>query len=245
MDFAGESISFDGCTPLGPSDKSVQSQISDSELMNLLQHPSNDPLAGLTHEPQGFPLSEINQSTGKATTEDSPSQRFPNFITYSSYPTDVDSANNLSGPRSMFGPTKKCPSSVSILPSSSKHWPCHSASPSGGGNSSDGTRNGKVEISPASLYRCRDCRVTFTKASYKVHISRRHCTAPTKTRQCDVCQQNFTLLKDLKRHQRRCCPTLEANSEQLEQFACDFCTRSYTRKDSLQHHIRAKHSDGQ
>ena len=36
---------------------------------------------------------------------------------------------------------------------------------------------GKVEISPATLYWCRTCREAFTKASYREHISRRHCTS--------------------------------------------------------------------
>jgi len=123
MKFAGESLSFDGCTPLGPSDKSVQSPTSDSELANLLEYPSNDPLAGLTHESQSFPLSEIGQSTSSATTEDSPSQRFSNFIIHPRYAADIDPTNNSFGLTSTAEPPKTRPSSVSASPSSLNHRP--------------------------------------------------------------------------------------------------------------------------
>jgi len=87
---------------------------------------------------------------------------------------------------------------------------------------------------------CQVCEESFTSPlRYRRHIERRQCRAPSS---CSECGVRFKHARDLRRHQGldgsvASCSQLRGSNTHVERFTCT-CEKTYTRKDSLQRHIK-------
>jgi len=102
--------------------------------------------------------------------------------------------------------------------------------------------DGKMKVDRhASTFSCTTCKEVFTNhLRYRQHIGRRVCTAQCF---CHGCGTTFKHPKDLRRHQGSeasvtSCSKLKASSLARRHFACICGIKPYTRKDSLQRHLK-------
>jgi uncharacterized Zn-finger protein len=123
-----------------------------------------------------------------------------------------------------------------------------SASPSDSSSGSVDAPDGKRKIKVTSVNSvCAVCTRSFSSASrYRHHIDRHSCQAPSE---CHQCGQPLKHSKDLKRHlglsnAAPSCPALKAAGFEAKRFACLCSSKPFTRKDTLQRHLRNSAGDG-
>jgi hypothetical protein len=186
------------------------------------------------HEPQNFPFPESRPSADDAATaKDFQPQSRTNFIIpHNPYiVTMLDS--HSSTPSSIPEPDPEWFSNISTALSLGP-GPSSSASPSSSGLSLDDDTAGKRVIGSArAVHFCSTCK--------RQHQRYRKCTAPSLRFQCGPCKADFTLKKDLKRHQETSSSCLARKVK--TSLACPDCGVEYLRKDSLQRHVRTKHAN--
>ncbi|KAI8495466.1 hypothetical protein Bbelb_269210 [Branchiostoma belcheri] len=80
-------------------------------------------------------------------------------------------------------------------------------------------------------FQCGQCGKEFKhRQSFNRHKKAAHAASPTH--RCETCDQNFTRLHDLKRHQQ------QKHTSAAPQHECDFCGKKFPRADKLREHKR-------
>jgi predicted RNA-binding Zn-ribbon protein involved in translation (DUF1610 family) len=186
------------------------------------------------HEPENFPFPENSLSADNAAiAENFQSQSRSNFIT-PHYPSIVTIPSFHSSTPSSISETNLEWFSDITTPLSLGPEPSSSASPSSSGLSLDDDIAGKRVIGSAyAVHFCSTCK--------RQHQRYRNCTASSFRFQCAPCKEDFTLKKDLKRHQETSSSCLARKAK--TSFTCPDCGVEYPRKDSLQRHVRTKHAN--
>jgi transposase-like protein len=117
-----------------------------------------------------------------------------------------------------------------------------SASPTRSDQTSSDTPEGKMEIvATRARYVCRTCQESFTTdRQYRNHVKLLSCDTSFK---CHDCGRSFKAARSLQRHRgtteaASCCPKVKTIGIQSKPFGCKRSGKAYTRKDSLQRHLR-------
>lgn len=186
------------------------------------------------HETQNFPFPESSLSADDAATaENFQPQSRTNFIIPHNPSIVTMPFSHSPTPSSIPEPDLEWFSNIST-PLSLGPGPSSSASPSSSGLSLDDDIAGKRVIGSArAVHFCSTCK--------RQHQRYRKCTAPSFRFQCGPCKADFTLKKDLKRHQETSSSCLARKVK--TSLACPDCGVEYLRKDSLQRHVRTKHAN--
>ncbi|XP_078677627.1 uncharacterized protein LOC144914071 [Branchiostoma floridae x Branchiostoma belcheri] len=80
-------------------------------------------------------------------------------------------------------------------------------------------------------FQCDQCGKEFRhRQSFNRHKKAAH--TASATHRCETCDQNFTRLHDLKRHQQ------QKHASATPQHECDFCGRKFARADNFREHRR-------
>jgi hypothetical protein len=196
------------------------------------------------HEPLICSTSVISQSAPEALVQVTQSQSLLNStlpesqristIAYTEAPSDkqeLDSCNFYN-------------SSFPVPPYSS---PSQSASPTRNDQISSDTPHEKMEIVAArKRHVCQTCQRPFTTGhQYRNHVGVLGCHSRFD---CNDCGRKFKNTKDLQRHRGETgavssCPKAKTVGTQFKPFACTCSPKAYTRKDSLQRHLRKYATD--
>jgi hypothetical protein len=124
--------------------------------------------------------------------------------------------------------------------------PSQSASPTRSDQNSSDTLGGKMQlIATRAKHVCRTCQESFTtERQYQNHIRALSCHTPFN---CDDCGQTFKTARSLQRHRGHTkaassCSKVKIVDTRFKPFGCT-CSQAYTRKDSLQRHLRKDAGD--
>lgn len=95
-----------------------------------------------------------------------------------------------------------------------------------------------VPDSEKEKYPCLLCNKTFFRESYikkhmKLHAPIKESEGGDELFICEICAKTFKTSRNLKRHKR--------THSQLS-YPCDKCDKSFTRSDTLNHHVIVEHS---
>lgn len=85
-------------------------------------------------------------------------------------------------------------------------------------------------------YKCHICNKTFMqKHVYEGHVNKHSDIRPHK---CPLCEESFSYRTCFTRHVETCTQKCTGKAQHL----CEFCSDTFSRKDSLAGHISAQHS---
>jgi hypothetical protein len=192
-------------------------------------------LARPEHEPFNCSPSVINQSAPEALAQVTQSQPLLNPTLPESQGISPIGYTEAHSDKQELDPWNFYNSSFPVPPYSS---PPQSASPTRSDQISSDTPDGKIGIvATPKRYMCQTCQRSFaTERQYQNHVRASSCHTPFN---CLDCGRKFGILKDLQRHRGH---TKAASScskvKTVGTFACTCSPKAYTRKDSLQRHLR-------